>query len=45
MFKEQNWLGSFSKRPYKEWHYNLYEMISNLDQYNAVHLLLKIFLI
>ena len=31
-------MGSFSRRPYKEWHYTL-------NQYNAVHLLFKIFLI
>ena len=43
--EEQNWLGSFSGRPYKECHFKLYEMMSNLDQYNAVHLLFKIFLI
>ena len=31
--------------PYKECHYKLYDMTSNLDQYNEVHLLFKIFLI
>ena len=38
-----NWLGNFSRRPYKECQYKLYEMISNLDQYNVVHLLFKIY--
>ena len=38
-------LGSFSRRPYKECHFKLYEMIPNLDQYNIVHLSFKIFLI
>ena len=28
-----------------EGHYKLYEMISNLDKYNVVHLLFKIFVI
>ena len=31
-----DWLGSFSRRPYKEYRYKLYEMISNLDQYNVM---------
>ena len=35
--EEQNWLGSLCRRPYKECHYKLYEMISNLDQYNVVY--------
>ena len=43
--EEQNWFGSFSRRPYKEWLFKLYEMIPNLDQYNVVHLSFKIFLI
>ena len=32
-------------RSYKECHCKFYEMISNLGQYNVVHLLFKIFLI
>ena len=31
-------MGSFSRRPYKECHQQLYGMIYNLDQYNVVHL-------
>ena len=44
MFRIAELVGSFS-RPYKEYHYKLYEMISNLDQYNVDHLLFKVFLI
>ena len=43
--EEQNWLSSFSRRPNKECHYKLYEMISNLDQHSEVHLLFKIYFI
>ena len=41
--EQQNWFSSFSRKPYKECYYKLYKMISNLDQYNVVHLLFKIY--